>query len=153
MFLQSQICGWKWITLACFGQIATVIKPIIKLSCRVNKFCINKYYFRFVWMLFVMCVYILFVAQVSLRTMDFYKYSTTLDVHKLDETELKFPAVTICNQNNFRSVYFYARKLDHNKLYFHYFSWIHSLLWNLCFIHLSHLIITNIHPHLVPPKS
>ena len=59
---------------------------------------------RFVWVVCVMSAIVLFVAQIASRSVDFLKYSTTVDVEVIYTDSVKFPAVTFCNQNNFRLV-------------------------------------------------
>ena len=59
---------------------------------------------RVAWVICVLAAIVLFVAQITSRSLDFFKYSTTVDVEVIYEDSLKFPAVTFCNQNNFRLV-------------------------------------------------
>ncbi len=52
------------------------------------------------------CIAVLFyfVYQVTLAILRYYEYATVTDVQVQYTTSLPFPAVTLCNQNNFRSV-------------------------------------------------
>ena len=59
---------------------------------------------RVAWVICVLAAIVLFVAQIALRSVDFFKYSTTVDVEVIYTDSVKFPAVTFCNQNNFRLV-------------------------------------------------
>ena len=58
--------------------------------------------FRVLWTICVMSAVIYFVAQVGQRTSDYFKYATNVDVKVIYANKLRFPAVTVCNQNNFR---------------------------------------------------
>ena len=49
-----------------------------------------------------MVAILLFIFQVGMRTTDFFNYSTTVDVQLTYTDQVKFPAVTLCNQNSFR---------------------------------------------------
>ena len=68
------------------------------------KYIFNSGFFfrRVVWMVFVIGAIILFTVQVGVRTTDFFNYATTVDVQLTYTNKIKFPAVTLCNQNNFR---------------------------------------------------
>ena len=44
--------------------------------------------------------------------MDYFKYATSMDIKVIQESELDFPAVTICNLNNFR----YGIQAQHRSL-------------------------------------
>ena len=57
---------------------------------------------RVAWVICVLAAIVLFVAQIASRSVDFFKYSTTVDVEVIYTDSVKFPAVTFCNQNNFR---------------------------------------------------
>ena len=57
---------------------------------------------RIAWVICVLAAIALFVTQIALRSVDFFKYSTTVDVEVIYTDSVKFPAVTFCNQNNFR---------------------------------------------------
>ena len=46
----------------------------------------------------------LFGSQVGKRTLDYLRYDTNVGIEVVYTSELKFPAVTICNQNPFRWV-------------------------------------------------
>ena len=49
-----------------------------------------------------MVAILLFIFQVGMRTTDFFNYSTTVDVQLTYTDQVKFPAVSLCNQNSFR---------------------------------------------------
>ena len=49
-----------------------------------------------------MSAVIFFVVQVGLRTKQYFKYGTTIDIELYFEDQIPFPAVTICNQNSYR---------------------------------------------------
>ena len=51
-----------------------------------------------------------FIIQVALRVNVYFEYNTNVDVEKVYTTKVPFPAVTICNQNNFRFVTLYVMK-------------------------------------------
>ena len=53
-------------------------------------------------MICVIGAIIIFTVQVGLRTSDFFTYSTTVDVQLTYTDQVKFPAVSLCNQNSFR---------------------------------------------------
>ena len=57
---------------------------------------------RVAWVICVFAAIVLFIAQIASRSVDFLKYSTTVDVEVMYTDSVKFPAVTFCNQNNFR---------------------------------------------------
>ena len=59
---------------------------------------------RVAWVICVFAAIVLFIAQIASRSVDFLKYSTTVDVEVIYTDSVKFPAVTFCNQNNFRLV-------------------------------------------------
>jgi hypothetical protein len=44
----------------------------------------------------------IFVMQVGVRTFDYFQYNTIVDVQLVYTDNIPFPAVTLCNQNNFR---------------------------------------------------
>ena len=44
----------------------------------------------------------LFVIEVGLRTMEYFKYETNIDIELHFEDQIPFPAVTLCNQNAYR---------------------------------------------------
>ena len=46
----------------------------------------------------------LFVAQVGTRVAVFFQYKTNVAVKNKYVKEIEFPAVTVCNQNNYRYV-------------------------------------------------
>ena len=45
---------------------------------------------------------IFFVVEVSIRTKDYFKYETNIDIELRMEDQIPFPALTMCNQNAFR---------------------------------------------------
>ncbi len=45
----------------------------------------------------------LFLFQVGMRISDFFEHKTSVDVKLKYVTKVDFPAVTVCNQNSFRS--------------------------------------------------
>ena len=57
---------------------------------------------RLAWVICVIGAIIIFTVQVGLRTSDFFAYSTTVDVQLTYTDQVKFPAVSLCNQNSFR---------------------------------------------------
>ena len=60
--------------------------------------------YRALWLTFVFTSITYFVVQVGQRTSDYFKYATNVDVKVIYTDKLRFPAVTLCNQNNFRLV-------------------------------------------------
>jgi hypothetical protein len=50
-----------------------------------------------------------FIVQVGTRSAVFFEYNTIVEVNRKFTDEIPFPAVTLCNQNNFRFV-LYAKK-------------------------------------------
>ncbi len=59
--------------------------------------------FRIFWIFICVSVMIYFIVQVTLSILKYQKHSTTTDVQVIYTSEVLFPAVTLCNQNNFRS--------------------------------------------------
>ncbi len=45
---------------------------------------------------------LLFLYQSGKRTQIYFQYKTNVDIKKVVQPEVEFPAVTICNQNNYR---------------------------------------------------
>ena len=58
--------------------------------------------YRIVWFFVLMAAMATCVMEVSLRTFDYFSYETNVDFRVLYGDKVTFPAVTICNQNNFR---------------------------------------------------
>ncbi len=57
---------------------------------------------RFFWILLCVSFLVYFITQVTFSVLKYYEYRTTTDVQVLYEASVLFPAVTLCNQNNFR---------------------------------------------------
>ena len=54
------------------------------------------------WLLVVTAAIALFVIQVGMRFSVYFEYKSNIDV-KINSVEtLPFPAVTLCNENNYR---------------------------------------------------
>ena len=68
---------------------------------------------RLVWALLVLFGIGLAIYQVQERIFYYLSYPTTTKVNINDQAELKFPQVTICNENMFRAVQVY--QLGNNK--------------------------------------
>ena len=62
------------------------------------------YYFRVLWCVVVIVAVTLFVSQVGQRMAVYFLYKTHVDVQVKYVETVDFPSVTICNQNNYRSV-------------------------------------------------
>ena len=56
------------------------------------------------WLLAVVTSAILFVYVMVNRLLLFYEYTSKVDVEKTYVDQLAFPAVTVCNHNQFRYV-------------------------------------------------
>lgn len=56
------------------------------------------------WCLIVAVAVTLFVAQVGSRVASYFQYKSNVDVKVNYVDKIPFPAVTICNQNNYRLV-------------------------------------------------
>ena len=54
------------------------------------------------WTVAVLLALGVFLWQVGQRTYDYSQHDTNVDVQVVYTDKLSFPAVTICNQNNFR---------------------------------------------------
>ena len=54
------------------------------------------------WVVCVSAAIILFTVQVATRAKVYFDYNTNVDVSVIYTKTMEFPAVTICNQNNFR---------------------------------------------------
>ena len=57
---------------------------------------------RILWIVCVFGAVFLFGWHVTKRSMDYFEYATSTDLKVVLASELDFPAVTICNLNNFR---------------------------------------------------
>lgn len=55
------------------------------------------------WVVCVIAAILFFVIQVSLRVAVYFQYNTNVEVEKVYKSTIQFPAVTLCNQNNYRS--------------------------------------------------
>ena len=54
------------------------------------------------WLLIVIGSISLFMVQVGERMKAYFNYETNVDVEVTYPTTIKFPVVTICNQNSYR---------------------------------------------------
>ena len=50
----------------------------------------------------VVSAMIFFVVEVGLRTKEYFKYATNIDMELHFEDQIPFPALTMCNQNAYR---------------------------------------------------
>ena len=73
------------------------------MTCEYS-YVVSHLFLRVLWILCVVGAVIYFGVQVAQRTSDYFKYATNVDVKVIYTDKLRFPAVTLCNQNNFRSV-------------------------------------------------
>ena len=58
---------------------------------------------RSLWAVAVLTAVVLFAVQVISRFDDYFSYPSTVNVDVVYVDEIEFPAVTLCNQNSFRS--------------------------------------------------
>ena len=65
----------------------------------------DKLGFRLLWILCVCGAITLFLVQVYDRAQTYFNYKTNTNVEVVYVSEVSFPSVTICNQNNYRLVY------------------------------------------------
>ncbi len=70
--------------------------------CILSKKTWNEFHCRCAWFLAVSLAVLTFVAQVGNRMTVFFKYRTNVDVKINYVDKIEFPAVTVCNQNNYR---------------------------------------------------
>lgn len=49
-----------------------------------------------------MVAIILFTSQVASRTFTYFEHHTNTELQVVYDTKIPFPAITVCNQNNFR---------------------------------------------------
>ena len=59
-------------------------------------------YFRIIWICVVIAAILFFVSQVSVRIAVYFEYNTNVNVEVQYVDKIDMPAVTICNQNNYR---------------------------------------------------
>ena len=57
---------------------------------------------RLLWFGCVVSAAILFTSQVIIRSVDYFEHETNVNVELIYDSQVQFPAVTLCNQNNFR---------------------------------------------------
>ena len=57
---------------------------------------------RLFWLLVVTCAIVFFTTQVFLRTQEYLRYKTNINMELHFKDQLPFPAVTVCNQNTHR---------------------------------------------------
>ena len=57
---------------------------------------------RFLWFLFLLLMSVLFVWQMSMLVLSYFEYKITSSVKYVSERQNVFPAVTICNFNQYR---------------------------------------------------
>ena len=69
------------------------------------------------WVTCVLGSALFFIIQVALRVTVYFEYNTNVDVEKVYTTKVLFPAVTICNQNNFRWAQKPFKRLLANMIY------------------------------------
>ena len=76
----------------------------IKQCCspKYDKYTNLLLYFRMFWLLVVTAAIALFVIQVGMRFSVYFEYKSNIDVKVNSVETLPFPAVTLCNQNNYR---------------------------------------------------
>ena len=58
--------------------------------------------FRVVWLCVVLASLIFFVVEVGIRSTEYLKHETNIDIELMFVEKMPFPAVTICNQNSYR---------------------------------------------------
>ena len=63
------------------------------------------FHFSALWCGVVLLAIGLFVGQVAYRIAAYFQYKSNVDVKVKYVDEMDFPAVTICNQNNYRLAY------------------------------------------------
>ena len=57
---------------------------------------------RVLWVVMVVSSMVFFMVEVGIRSRDYLKYETNIDIEISFEEQLPFPALTVCNQNAFR---------------------------------------------------
>ena len=72
--------------------------PAVTLFRVLNHFCADRLF----WLLIVLGAMAFFISQVVLRTIEYYKYQTVISVKRIRSDNVSFPAVTLCNLNQFR---------------------------------------------------
>ena len=70
----------------------------------VSIYLVPCFLFRLVWLLIVVGAFASFTAIIVSRVVHFYSYPKTVNVEVIFADSLRFPAVTICNQNFMRYV-------------------------------------------------
>ena len=60
--------------------------------------------FRIFWIAACLTVLVYFIVQVTSSLLRYYEYNTVTNTDLVSGKPVKFPAVTLCNQNNFRFV-------------------------------------------------
>ena len=63
-------------------------------------------HFRIAWILTVLCVISVFTYALTTRLIHLYSYPTDIDLAIGYWERVPFPAVTICNQNQYRLVFY-----------------------------------------------
>ena len=57
---------------------------------------------RVLWIVMVVSSILFFTVEVGLRTKEYFKHETNIDMELMFVDEVPFPALTMCNQNAFR---------------------------------------------------
>jgi hypothetical protein len=68
----------------------------------IRKKCLFN--FRITWVFVVLAVVAVFAYALTDRILNYYTYPTNIDLNVGFWERVPFPAVTICNQNNYRYV-------------------------------------------------
>ena len=73
---------------------------------KVTFFYMAHFVIRILWFFVVVIGVTLFVYQVTDRIIVYYQRNTNVDVEVKYVSSVEFPSVTICNQNQFRYVFY-----------------------------------------------
>lgn len=88
-------------------DVLWIISSVLNIQMVLNDYylkCLIPLYCRVLWVLCVLSAIAFFTAQVYDRVIVYYNYETNVNVQVLFSDKMDFPAVTICNQNTFRSI-------------------------------------------------
>ena len=62
----------------------------------------TSFFPRIFWVVTVVASMVFCIVQVGIRTSDYLRYDTNIDIELKFVNQVPFPAVTICNQNAYR---------------------------------------------------
>ncbi len=92
-----ETCRQNIKTFSWFGCIFCKLKLFVLFAC-----------FRYIWIIAVVVAISFFVSQVAQRMAVYFQYKTNVAVEVKYIDKIKFPAVTICNQNNYRYCFWWS---------------------------------------------